>query len=91
MARKRRLRAKNRFGVVVPIDLAAEDVTMNNGNTLEQEIASLEQEKADIEEKMSAGQGSSEDFAAWGRRYAEISPLIEEKTMRWLELSEKDA
>ena len=46
MARKRRLRAKNRFGVVVPIDLAAEDVTMNNGNNLEQEIESLHDEAA---------------------------------------------
>ena len=57
---------------------------------LEQEIAQLEQEKSDIEAKMSAGQGSADDFAAWGKRYAEISPLVEEKTMRWLELSEKD-
>jgi ATP-binding cassette subfamily F protein uup len=57
---------------------------------LEQEIAGLEQEKADIEEKMSAGQGSADDFAAWGRRYAEITALLDEKTERWMELSEKE-
>ena len=58
---------------------------------LELEIANLEQEKADIEAKMSAGQGSADDFAAWGRRYAEISALLDEKTERWMELSEKES
>ena len=57
---------------------------------MEQEIACLEQEKADIEEKMSAGQGTADDFAAWGRRYAEITALLDEKTERWMELSEKE-
>ncbi|MCR4965827.1 MAG: ABC-F family ATP-binding cassette domain-containing protein [Bacteroidales bacterium] len=58
---------------------------------LETEIADLEQEKADIEAKMSAGEGSADDFAAWGKRHAEICPLIDEKSMRWLELSEKES
>ena len=41
MVKKRRLRAKNRMGVVVPYDIAADDVTMANGNNLEQEIKSI--------------------------------------------------
>lgn len=41
MPKKRRLRAKNRMGIVVPFDVGAQDVTMNNGNDLEQEIASI--------------------------------------------------
>jgi hypothetical protein len=40
---------------------------------------------------MSAGVGSAEDFAAWGRRHAEIGPVLDEKTLRWLELSEKES
>lgn len=56
---------------------------------LETEIEALESEKRDIEEKMSAGVGTPEEFAAWGRRYAEINPELEQKTERWLELSEK--
>ena len=56
---------------------------------LETEIEQLEEEKKVIEDKMSAGEGSPEEFAAWGKRYAEIGPLLDEKTNRWLELSEK--
>lgn len=58
---------------------------------LETDIADLENEKKTIEDKMSAGQGTAEDFAEWGRRYADINIFLEEKTNRWLELSEKEA
>lgn len=57
---------------------------------LEIEIENLESEKKEIEGKMSAGQGSPEDFAEWGKRYAEIGGLLDTKTERWMELSEKD-
>ena len=57
---------------------------------LETEIEQLEKEKAEIEAKMSAGEGSPEEFAEWGKRYAEIGPLLDEKSNRWLELSEKN-
>lgn len=57
---------------------------------LESDIAALEAEKLDIETKMSAGQGSPEDFASWGKRYTEIESLLEEKTDRWMELSAKE-
>ena len=59
--------------------------------SLETEIEALEQEKSDIEGKMSAGQGTANEFAEWGRRYAEIKTVLEEKSNRWLELSEKEA
>ncbi|MCS7019102.1 MAG: ABC-F family ATP-binding cassette domain-containing protein [Cytophagales bacterium] len=55
---------------------------------LEGEIAALEQEKTDIENLLSAGKGTAEDFARWGKRLQELTLLIEEKTMRWLELAE---
>lgn len=57
---------------------------------LEADIDSLETEKKDIEAKMSAGEGSPDDFAQWGRRYAEINTSLDEKTERWMELSEKE-
>lgn len=57
---------------------------------LEADIDSLETEKKDIEAKMSAGQGSPEDFAEWGKRYAELNASLDEKTERWMELSEKE-
>lgn len=57
---------------------------------LESDIDSLETEKKDIEAKMSAGQGSPEDFAEWGKRYAELNASLDEKTERWMELSEKE-
>lgn len=57
---------------------------------LEADIDSLETEKKEIEAKMSAGVGTPEDFAEWGRRYAEINTSLDEKTERWMELSEKE-
>jgi ATP-binding cassette subfamily F protein uup len=59
--------------------------------SLEVEIEELEREKSDIEGKMSAGQGTADEFAEWGCRYAEIKTVLEDKSNRWLELSEKDA
>ena len=58
---------------------------------LETDIANLEIEKKILEEKMSIGQGSPEDFAEWGKRYNEINQLLDEKTERWMELSEKES
>ena len=57
---------------------------------LEVEIADLESEQKDIENKMSAGEGTAAEFAEWGKRYADINNFLEEKTNRWLELSEKE-
>jgi ATP-binding cassette subfamily F protein uup len=56
---------------------------------LETDIANMEIEKKILEEKMSIGQGTPEDFAEWGKRYNEINQLLDEKTERWIELSEK--
>ena len=55
---------------------------------LEVEIPQLEEEKADIETQLSSGTLSGEEITALSKRYEELSNLIDEKTMRWLELSE---
>ena len=55
---------------------------------LEIEIPQLEEEKADIETQLSSGTLSGEEITTLSKRYEELSNLIDEKTMRWLELEE---
>jgi len=55
---------------------------------LEKEIPQLETEKADIETQLASGTLSSDAIIAASQRHAEVNDLIDEKTMRWLELSE---
>ncbi|MCX6269667.1 MAG: ABC-F family ATP-binding cassette domain-containing protein [Bacteroidetes bacterium] len=56
---------------------------------LEKEIPVLELEKAALLDKMNSGNGSGDDLRRWSVRFAEIESVIEEKTLRWLELSER--
>ena len=55
---------------------------------LEKEMPQLEAEKGRLEEDMSTGALSFEALQQHGARIAEIVQLLEEKEMRWLELSE---
>ncbi|MFT3752927.1 MAG: ATP-binding cassette domain-containing protein [Paludibacter sp.] len=55
---------------------------------LEREIPELETEKADIENQLASGSLSSDAIIKASQRHAELNDLIDEKTMRWLELSE---
>ena len=55
---------------------------------LEQKIADLEKEKAELTMKLSSGELSSEDLVESSNRITTLMELIDEKTMRWLELSE---
>ena len=55
---------------------------------LEVEIPQLEEEKADIETQLSSGALSADEITALSKRYEELTNLIDEKTMRWLELEE---
>ena len=55
---------------------------------LEKEIAELETEKAQIEEQMCSGTLSVDELTKKSKRLPEVNDLIDEKTMRWLELSE---
>lgn len=56
--------------------------------SLEQEIEQLEAEKTAITEALSSGNLSSGELMKKSSRLSEIMTLIDEKTMRWLELSE---
>ena len=55
---------------------------------LEQEIADLEAEKKSIEELLCSGTLSVDELTEKSKRLPEVTDLIDEKTLRWLELSE---
>ena len=55
---------------------------------LEVEIEQLNNEKAELDRLFNSGE-TIDDVAAKSLRYTEISELLDEKEMRWLELSEK--
>lgn len=54
---------------------------------LEKEIALLEKEKSELTEKLNSG-GDHEEVAKWANRVGEIITLVDEKTIRWLEIAE---
>ena len=55
---------------------------------LENLLPQLEQEKADLEAKLSSGTLTHEELSTTAARIGQIIDLIAEKEMRWLELSE---
>ena len=57
---------------------------------LETDIASLEQEATDIETALCSGTLSIEQLTVKSKRLPIVKELLEEKEMRWLELSEID-
>lgn len=55
---------------------------------LEKEMAQLEQERADLEAALCSGTLSIDELTEKSRRLPEVKELLDEKEMRWLELSE---
>ncbi len=55
---------------------------------LEIDIAKLENEKANLEEEISSGTLSSDDLIEKSNRVGKVIKLLDEKSDRWLELSE---
>ncbi len=58
---------------------------------LELDLENLEAEKTDIEKQLSSGTINPNDITTLSNRFSELSILIDEKTMRWLELEELKA
>lgn len=58
--------------------------------TLETELVALNEEKKQIESVFQSGIDSNE-IVKLSNRYEELKSIIDEKELRWLELSEKDA
>lgn len=55
---------------------------------LEKEIPTLEKEKSEIENQLSSGALSSDEIIKVSERFSELCDLIDEKTMKWLEMSD---
>ena len=55
---------------------------------LDEELPRLEAEKADLEAKLSSGTLSPAELQTASTRYGELQDIIDEKELRWLELSE---
>ena len=58
---------------------------------LEKEIAELEEEQKQLETQMCSGTLSVEELTSKSKRFAELKDIIDEKTMKWMELSEIEA
>lgn len=56
--------------------------------TLETEIAQLEAEKSVTEEALNSGDGAHDELFRLSEKLVEIKSLLDEKELRWLELSE---
>ena len=90
--------AKRELGMLPEKEFSPEDIRGKfvEGTThlkrefelLEQEIAALEAEKQSIEEALCSGTLSVDELTEKSKRLPELAELIDEKTMRWLELSE---
>ena len=57
-------------------------------NLLEKEIEKLESKKSDIETLMNSATQNAEELTKLSKEYKQVSELLDEKEMRWLELSE---
>ena len=57
---------------------------------LEKEITELEDEQRNIEEELNSGTLSVEELMEKSKRFAVIKKMIDDKTMEWMELSEKE-
>ncbi len=55
---------------------------------LEKELDALNTEKSDLLDKLNRANIPFEDLEKWSHRVAELTGLIDEKELRWLELSE---
>lgn len=57
---------------------------------LEQEIEQLETEKAELEQALNSGDLSPDELTEKSKRFGVLTDELDEKEMRWLELSEKN-
>jgi ATP-binding cassette subfamily F protein uup len=58
---------------------------------LEKDIAALEAEKKQIEEALCGGTTSVDEITALSKRLPQLNDELDEKSMRWLELSDIDS
>jgi ATP-binding cassette subfamily F protein uup len=56
--------------------------------TLEKEIQMLEEEKRTLVDKLNSGSDDHESLMQWAREIEQLTERLDEKELRWLELSE---
>ncbi len=56
--------------------------------TLEKDMARLEEQKASLTERLNSGADNYQQISLWSKEIEEINHVLEEKELRWLELSE---
>jgi ATP-binding cassette subfamily F protein uup len=77
-----------------PIKEGVRKLSFNEKRELEQlekDIALLEDEKRVIETAMNSGDCASEELVIKSQRHGEIRDLLDDKELRWLELSEQES
>lgn len=57
---------------------------------LEEEMPKLQAQKQELEAKLAKGEGSPDEFIEWGKTLGGLNEALDEKEMRWLELSERE-
>ncbi|WP_425423921.1 hypothetical protein [Sporocytophaga myxococcoides] len=57
--------------------------------TLEKEIEKLEKKKTELTDKLSSSSISHDELTKLSKEFENVNSTLEEKTLRWLELSEK--
>ncbi len=62
---------------------------MREYEALDLEIGTLENRKTTLEQQLHSGETNHENLQAWAAELSETLSLIDQKTERWLELSEK--
>ncbi len=55
---------------------------------LQQEIETLEKQKAEITNLLTSGSTDHQQLQKWGEQIQSLNASVEEKTLRWLELAE---
>jgi ATP-binding cassette subfamily F protein uup len=74
-----------------PVKEGTRKLTFNEKRELDQlekDIAALEEEKRAIETILNSGDSTSEELVIKSHRHGEIRVLLDEKELRWLEISE---
>ncbi|MBO4655975.1 MAG: ABC-F family ATP-binding cassette domain-containing protein [Bacteroidales bacterium] len=83
-----------------PVEMKSPKRSMSNKLTFKEkrefellgaEIEALETEKKVLVDQMNSGAGTPEELQNWGVRYKEVTDMLDDKSMRWLELSEKES
>ena len=76
-----------------PKKKTAKKMSFNEKREMEQlelDIEQLENEKATLEETLNSGELSADELTEKSNRFGKLTDELDEKEMRWLELSEKD-